>query len=43
MAEGYARQDKLAANQPSASSYMSAQTDVMAPKQPKAGNLSKAN
>jgi len=43
MAKGLARQDKLAANLPSASSRTSAQKDAMAQKQARAGNLSKVN
>jgi len=43
MAKGHARQDKLAANPPSASSRTSAQTDIIAQKQARAGNHSKEN
>jgi len=43
MAKGHARQDRLAANPLLTSSRTSAQTDMMAQKQARAGNLSKAN
>jgi len=43
MAKGHARQDKLAANPPLASSRTSAQNDALARKQDRAGNLSKSN
>jgi len=43
VAKGRACQDKLVANPLSASSRTYAQTEMMAPKQARAGNLSKAN